>query len=60
MIAVIENDQANGAERRQLLRVARDHGIPLSDVRYVSAGWLPKTTSGKLQRMRVASELGDV
>ncbi|MFI9251093.1 AMP-binding protein [Streptomyces sp. NPDC053069] len=57
MVVVIEDEQAGERERRALLRTARAGGIPVSDVRFVARDQLPKTTSGKLQRLRMAAAL---
>ncbi|GAA2679491.1 AMP-binding protein [Streptomyces lunalinharesii] len=57
MVVVIEDEQAGDRERRALLRTARTGGVPVSDVRFVARDWLPKTTSGKLQRLRIAAAL---
>jgi acyl-CoA synthetase (AMP-forming)/AMP-acid ligase II len=63
MVAVIESESAVSddavatASRRQLLRAAREEGLPLTAVRFVSRDWLSKTTSGKLRRRRIAADL---
>jgi acyl-CoA synthetase (AMP-forming)/AMP-acid ligase II len=63
MVAVIESDSAvsdhvaAAACRRDVLRSARDSALPLTEVRFVPKNWLSKTTSGKLRRRRIATEL---
>ncbi|OBI82966.1 hypothetical protein A9X00_06385 [Mycobacterium sp. 1245805.9] len=63
MVAVIENDLAVGdgaaaaVVRRELLRAAREAGLPLTGVRFVPQNGLSKTTSGKLRRRRIAADL---
>jgi fatty-acyl-CoA synthase len=66
MVAVIESesavsdDAAATACRRELLRAAREAGLPLTGVRFVPRNWLSKTTSGKLRRRRIAADLTEV
>ncbi len=63
MVAVIESDPGASDEaaaracRRELLGAARAAGLPLTAVRFVPRNWLSKTTSGKLRRRRIASDL---
>jgi fatty-acyl-CoA synthase len=63
MVAVIENEPAVSddavatARRRELLRAAREAGLPLTGVRFVPRNWLSRTTSGKLRRRRIAADL---
>ncbi|MGZ4511474.1 MAG: AMP-binding protein [Mycobacterium sp.] len=63
MVAVIESDSALGDDaaaaacRRDLLRSAREAALPLTEVRFVPKNSLSKTTSGKLRRRRIASEV---
>jgi fatty-acyl-CoA synthase len=63
MVAVIENDLAVSDDaaaavvRRELLRAAREAGLPLTGVRFVPQNGLSKTTSGKLRRRRIAADL---
>jgi hypothetical protein len=43
--------------RRELLRTAREAGLPLAGIRFVPRDWLSKTTSGKLRRRPIAADL---
>lgn len=63
MVAVIEDDSAVTDDavattcRRDVLRAAREAAVPLTGVRFVPKNSLSKTTSGKLQRRRIAADL---
>jgi acyl-CoA synthetase (AMP-forming)/AMP-acid ligase II len=63
MVAVIESEPAVSDDavatacRRELLRAAKEAGLPLTGVRFVPGNWLSKTTSGKLRRRRIAADL---
>lgn len=63
MVAVIESESAISDKavatncRRELLRAAREAGLPLTEVRFVPRNWLSKTTSGKLRRRPITADL---
>jgi acyl-coenzyme A synthetase/AMP-(fatty) acid ligase len=65
MVAVIESESAVSDDavatacRRKLLRAAREDGLTLTGVKFVSRDWLSKTTSGKLRRRRIAADLNE-